>query len=586
MFWKRKKNHDNAPPPPQEHLRIAQAALAQGDPRHAVQHLAAALEADPADREALALVRKAILAVRDPLELAPFAQDETHYRIAAMRAYVHAWRGQLGEALNLMAQLYQAVPGLPYLPWVAEWVGRPELAELERGEILALLLSSISGKYGPRFTGPERPLLEQILAGVELYRSSHPDAVWVDTAMVTYIRKLGDVGRALGLARLIHAREPAAHTAIVLATTLREYGDVRGSLKTFQQAHGFAPDDVAILLDIADTYLMLSQLDDAAQTYQAALERAPGQPWAAPSLLYVRYAREPLGPWERQLREYAAANPANQRAGALLQRLAAYIGSLPDPPDATINVLRQVAEAGHADINHLTLSRLEAPSALLALHRWTQEHHGHAGAAVSVSEIQQPDPRRPSGPVDVMIWKYDGTRPLPTLPPPAQAVAEAVAALAAQPFQADGWMDQARQIAPRLGRAAVKDLLAVMTHPPRRPAELPVWAWIQRVQWAAAFILAWVDDGWDGSLRKRALVSLAYGPLDWSVGAAVAALGQIARNEPLLAPAVAEIYQQLLSHAPRQGGVPYIAALLTYAFELPIMPEPLAAALKPWLEGA
>ncbi|HEY1015645.1 MAG TPA: hypothetical protein VGE07_23245, partial [Herpetosiphonaceae bacterium] len=128
-------------------------------------------------------------------------------------------------------------------------------------------------------------------------------------------------------------------------------------------------------------------------------------------------------------------------------------------------------------------------------------------------------------------------------------------------------------------------LLAVMTHPPQRPADMPIWVWIQRVQWAAAFILAWIDEGWDGSLRKRALVSLAYGPLDWSIGAAVAALGQIARNEPLLAPAIAEIYQQLLTHAPRQGGLPYLTALLTYAFELPFMPEPLAAAVKPWLEG-
>ncbi|HEY1014254.1 MAG TPA: tetratricopeptide repeat protein, partial [Herpetosiphonaceae bacterium] len=434
MFWKRKKNPDNAPPSPQEHLRTAQAALAQGDHRHAVQHLAASLEDNPLDQEALALLRRAILAARDPLELAPLSQGETPYQIGAMRAFIHAWRNQLSEAFNLMAQIYQVVPGLPYLPWVAEWVNRPEAAELERSEALALLLASISAKYNPRFTGPERPLLERILDGVELYRSTHPDAVWVDTAMVTYIRKLGDVGRALALARLIHARQPATYTAIVLATTLREYGDVRGSLAIFRQAQGFAPDDVSIMLDTADTYLMLSQLDDAERVYREALEREPDQPWAAPSLLYVRHAREPLGPWAQQLRDFAAANPANSRAAALLDRLSAYLSSLPDPGDATINVLRQVAEAGDADINQLSLSRLEAPSALLALHRWTLERHGHANAAVSIAEIQQPDPRRPSGPVDVVIWKYEGTRPLPTLPPPTTLVAAAVAALAAQPF--------------------------------------------------------------------------------------------------------------------------------------------------------
>jgi hypothetical protein len=58
---------------------------------------------------------------RDPLALAPWSTDETPYPIVAVRAYIHVWRHQLDEALGLLAQIYQAVPGVSFLPWVVEW---------------------------------------------------------------------------------------------------------------------------------------------------------------------------------------------------------------------------------------------------------------------------------------------------------------------------------------------------------------------------------------------------------------------------------------------------------------------------------
>ena len=56
------------------------------------------------------------------------------------------WRHQLDEALGLLAQIYRAVPGVPFLPWLIEWCADSmHLADVQP-TTMTFLISTLSGK--------------------------------------------------------------------------------------------------------------------------------------------------------------------------------------------------------------------------------------------------------------------------------------------------------------------------------------------------------------------------------------------------------------------------------------------------------
>src|SRR5262249_59670266 len=113
------------------------------------------------------------------------------------------------------------------------------------------------------------------------------------------------------------------------------------------------------------------------------------------------------------------------------------------------------------------------------------------------------------------------------------------------------------------------DLLATMVYPPGvarvdRPA-----AWVYRVQVAAALVLAHLDGGWEDSVRRKALLALANGPMDWTVDAALVALASLARDEEDAAAEVARLFRELRAGAAADGTVSYYPALLWCSLRLP-----------------
>jgi hypothetical protein len=240
-----------------------------------------------------------------------------------------------------------------------------------------------------------------------------------------------------------------------------------------------------------------------------------------------------------------------------------FLSYLPDPDDATINLLRRVDEK-NADAATFTigLSSLESPSARLAFQLYQIEKYGNSKLVISVGEIQKPDPRIPHQPVEFVLWKYEGTEPKPAFPPPSAGTGEFLGAIAASPFERGKWIAAAWALAGKLGAQRAGDLLGAMLYPPPRPPSLKIWDWVHRIQIASAYTVAFLDPGWENSVRKRCLFSLARGPMDWTVGAAVLALGAVAERESGTAPSIGALYLELLGSLPRPGGVPYYLALL------------------------
>jgi hypothetical protein len=118
------------------------------------------------------------------------------------------------------------------------------------------------------------------------------------------------------------------------------------------------------------------------------------------------------------------------------------------------------------------------------------------------------------------------------VPAPRKSIADAVNAIALQPYSLGDWKSRARAVAAELRFGDERDVAATMVHPSAPPEAQDAFEWVFRRQIAAALVLANLDDGWANSRRRTALTSLLHGPIDWTTTAALVALTAIAQDEP------------------------------------------------------
>jgi tetratricopeptide (TPR) repeat protein len=556
-------------PDPAGHLAAARQALDNEDLAAAARHVASALGEDPNRSDALSLLDEVIAAAPDPLQLIPDDDLPTPSGLAAVHAYILAEEGRIPEAADRLLGVIADRPDVLYIDWVLGWLQRPEAAGRLDRDRLAAFVGSLVEQY-PALTAPQgggRDTLARMPLFIQLVRRTQPADAHFLTAAVALLRRLGHRDEALKLAREAHALEPGLPTAAALAATHADREELDQALDVYREAVSHEPSDIEAQVNLADLLVHRGEVREAAELYAEILEREPGQECAEPSYYFLRLMGGGGEEWRDKLLALADERPDNERAQRLAQQVTPYVGLLPDPDDAIARL--PAGEAG----DKVVLDRLEAPSNFLAF-RWL------AGREVTVARVQKPDPRLPRGRVDYLLWTYDGTRPSVTLTRPAPGVASAVAELAAQPYRLEVWWGQARRLAQQLDPAQVDDLLATMVHPPGvdqvdRPA-----AWVYRVQVAAALLITHLDAGWEGSVRRQALVSLANGPMDWTVDAALVALAALARDEEDAAGEIGRLFRELWQEMPADGTACAYPALLWCSLRLPDLTDDERADLR------
>jgi tetratricopeptide (TPR) repeat protein len=589
MFWRRKKDSDNSQPPlptPEQDLSIAQQTLARGDLKHAAFHVGGVLATNPDNQDGLALLDQ-IIALAGPkaLDLAPLG-EEVYYGTAAVRAYILAAQGELSSAVQLLLSVIVARPEIPYANWLLRWRDQtgfahaltPELAVGAAGRILGAFRQA---DYVP--VDAARPLanLEPVLA---LATELHPEASQLWFVRTVALRKRGMLEEAARVAEEGHRRAPGYETAVAMAGVYRKMRNHDAAVAAYREAISRQPNEAAGVSahnDIADILCRQGKVEEGVLEYRAVLDYAPDDAWALPSYLYFMHDLHPDDGWDAKLAALATRAPDNQRAEELMGRLEmvrrGYLDLLPAADEASINVARQLiaepeklAKGGKLEIG---LSHLESPSARLAI---TMELARFPGLTLEfgVADIPTPDPRVPRKPVTYVLWTYDGMRPLPAVAAPNSAVTSAITSIARTPFNVEAWREPARRLCQELGPQVLDDLFAVMVYPPAPPDARPAWDWIRQVQIASALAMAQLgDSSWEGSLRRDALLSLVYGPMDWSGVAALVALASLATHESALAPSVEEIYCDLLSQPPSEGAWALYKPLVLLLNRLPYLSE-------------
>jgi tetratricopeptide (TPR) repeat protein len=568
-------------PDPASPLDAARRALEDEDLTAAARHVAAALGDDPNRSEALSLLDDIIAAAEDPLDLVPDDDLPSPSGMVAVHAYILADQGRLPEAIDKLLGVIADRPDVLYIDWVLGWLQRPEAAGRIDVDRLAAFLGTLLEQY-PALAAPRagaRDTLARLPLFVQLVRRTQPADSHFLVVASALLRRMGNLDEALKLAREAYTQDPGAQTALCLAATHASREELDQALAAYRKALGHEPGDVSASIGMADLLVHQNKLTEAIELYAEALEREPGQEAAQPSYDFLKFVTGAGESWRDELLDLAAAQPDNERAQRLAQQVTPYVGYLPDPPDLTSHL---PASAGGAGPTKVVLPHPEAPSNSLAFD-WL------ARLDLSVARVPKPDPRLPRGRVDYLLWTFDDGRPSVALASPAPGVASAVAELASEPYRLEAWWGHARRLAAQLEPAQVDDLLATMVHPPGvgrmdRPA-----AWVYRVQVAAALVIAHLDGGWQDSVRRQALLSLANGPMDWTVDAALVALAALARDEEDAAAEIGALFRELRVATPADGTVSYYPALVWCSLRLPDLGDEERADLRQKLrrwEGA
>ena len=583
-------------------LFMVQTELETGDNLpHGAEHLGNLLAYDPACPQWLELAEQYAKRVESPIDekLIPVPEGQRYYTTEALRAWFWHYEGRLNEAVDLLIQVTRANPTPRYLDaWVLGWLEADNALEKLTPETAEYLFAVALNSFPEaQFSSAQQLAYAQRWARlIEHLPAPAPKVVAMRRmCQVGLLRKGGLLEEALEKAGPLEQIK-SWNEAIALGLVLRQMKRLDESEKAFMHALKINPEDVSARLEAADSWLDNDHWEKALGWYEKALEAEPQHPWALPSSWYCQWKITSDEQWMDKI--IAAIkdddNSAKQRA---IQLWYMAFGNLPEPYDATANVLRQVREKiletsdadskdniAQGDSIQIGLSSLEAPSNLLAVRLEMAALGSPTKLTLSVEDIPKPDPRVAKEPVEWLLWRYDGTDATPALPAPDEAVVEQIARLAATPYRpAVNWA-AASLVAKQLGVEKAAQILATAVHPPAVPAGSYALAWLPRVQLCVMQVLAQLDSSWEDSVRRKALLSALFGPTDWTTSAAIIAMTWIAQNESAHALDIHNCFSRLETFAQETGYTCWQETLYQHWQDVPILYDNEREALQEKLQ--
>jgi tetratricopeptide (TPR) repeat protein len=530
-------------------LALARIALVGGDLHHAADHVGGALAYAP-DLPAVheALAQLTARAGGAALDLFPI-DGRVFVGTMAARAHLMAAAGDLDEAIDLLARASRHAPTLPWAN--VAWVADPGLAaRLNPDHLFRSLIAVVGAIPDPvpdELTSPLSAYLRLAERAVAVY-PGHAVLLGVCSALA---RKMDRVDWALSWAGRALAVQPSTMTEMWLGYAQQRAGRTDEAVASLRRAMVHDPMNFSLHADAANWLAEAGRIADALQVAEEALAVDPDHDCAYQVACRLRFARDGDVAHLVDIADYLRAHPDQPHEHTDLAAGCgshAWLGQIPSPSEACVNAMRQVLAAeGPLTGGTLRLSDLEPPSALAVVSQTL------ASLTVAVDNVHAPDIRLPRRPGTVTLWRYQGTTASPAVAPPSTAAVQAITGVAEPRL---GHPVEAYDAAVRLSSLGVDDLIALLVHPPRPPAnELGQWLartdpawWVKTVQvWACLGLLHHrSEQPWATSTRRRLLVDIAWGVEDWTTEAALFALVAAAWADPAIRGDVARIVTERL----------------------------------------
>jgi tetratricopeptide (TPR) repeat protein len=575
----------------EQHLDHARRAFGSGDFPSTLQHLGDALAIDPVDTPALQAAYYVLPLIPNAVGMTQI-QSNTPPKMVAIHAMALGVSHDWNRAMDLLFRLGAQNPTVPYLRWAENWV---------HGHVSSLLLdfSVVGGAivdFGDAFEediDSSDATWETLRAGTAVLAKlaeTFVDNKSLRAIHVKLLRRGKRYDEALSVAAALRAHDPRL-SALLSAWTYRDLRRVPEAIAAFRHANSIEIDD-DIVLDIAKLQFDDAQFEASAATYQEIpQENQEAMAWAYPSNIAARYmaTREP------QLDQELAslAGRGNSRAKFLHALIHAYAEQLPLPRDLTAGVVRDLQAAftnkpGQGTAAEplkvgLTITSLESPSVHLAATMAARLGESFVKMNVTCEKEPKPNPRLPllvalGAPNDVIydqwaVWRYEGTDPMPAVPPPPANVLHAIGSLAATPYDWAAWLAATARLAPSFS-GQLPSLLGAMVHPPSPPdRDRDVIEWIYHCQLVTALLIARLDGGWERTQRRAGLLSLVHNPIDWIASAALPAIGVVFAECPEARTEILQLFGALRRRVPDIGYCVYTTALEAVWSRLPGIDE-------------
>ncbi|MFC1642234.1 hypothetical protein ACFL5O_06030, partial [Myxococcota bacterium] len=127
-------------------------------------------------------------------------------------------------------------PDDPYLGWAAQWLAKPGAIGTLDVEPIASRLASISEFLPLDVDETEQARIGEFVPILEALLAHYPDHARLTCASACIIRKTGDLGRALELARRAVELEPSFHAFLCLARVEGDQEDLDAARTSYQSA--------------------------------------------------------------------------------------------------------------------------------------------------------------------------------------------------------------------------------------------------------------------------------------------------------------------------------------------------------------
>ncbi|WP_124471226.1 tetratricopeptide repeat protein [Burkholderia ubonensis] len=564
---------------------IAYAEFESGENlAHGAEHLANLLTHEPGRQDWLDLARRYAERAGGRVDEVLLPETEHHYASTeALRALFWAWQGRLPDAVDRLLQAQTALPSTDYLnTWALDWFEPAGALESLPSNLQLRLFGNVISRFPEASMSRARQLRDARRWAALSARVVTSDELRQQWPMLRLglLRRAGEFEEALRLAGPL-AEIQDWFTAVARGLVLRQMSCPDDAEHAFRKAIDMRPDDISAYLEAADTWLDCEGWAAARGWYEDVLRREPGHAWAQPSLFYCQWKESADDARLEQVTGLACEG--NERAKSLWFRAR---GALPEPQDASANVLRQLRDqfiqAGKpvdpgGNIS-LRVSSLEAPSNALAF-RLELASHGRAECDISIlaENIPSPDPRQAVEPVEYPLWRYEVDQATPALPPPPVHILETVSALALEAYSPPKNWARASHVADALNEDEVLQVFACIVHPPTIPdgcaQSLSALTWLTRVQVVAMQIIAQHGIDWEGSLRRSLLYSALLGPSDWATIAAIRALAWVSVTQRANALDIHQHFERLEAWRPDSGYCCWLAPLYQSWLEVPILSD-------------
>ena len=504
-------------------------AVEAAQPELAVERAGSVLAALPLHREMLALVERCATRVESPDERdATFPTDPL----------IYAQAEQYEEAVLVLLRIVYSFPDRDWLPWCVPWLERLSDEELPLTAILpylAKLLRRFPNVVREREA--ERAALRRVFPLLDALapRLAKHETFLVFAAALS--RKAGDAERATRFAEQALAVAETYDTVLIAGTCQRFLGNTDAAIKCLRRAAELDPSQRRVME--RDEALTLEEGGRYAEALKQ-LERVE----AIDDTQLSSFVRFKLGLKIDQVwASFYATCPRDITATEAYTLALEPLGWIAEPTDATLRALKQ------SDLDapiEACSSDVEAPSVWLTA-RLERGNNLKGVTVLDSADLSLVEPR-PGG---TALFQYVYAREgggwrqqscSPRLPEPSPATRQVVEQLASSWYLLPRWWKAAKGSAPAVPDS--QELVASMAWIGPPPSGIPAWQWVQRVQRAAALLLAQRDDGW------QLLRGVALGTPDWSVAAAVLALTELGLDQPERLREIRGLFTQMMGQGP------------------------------------